>query len=488
MGAACPSDLPKRMSAPILHWCRRRLVREERGFTMIELMVSVMILSTGIVALVGALDMQRDLVGVAERKEAITHVAEREMEKVLALPHEEVVLSADPEQSSDPNHPGYYVNAAQRRFQWDRDNSARVENLVDPQTGGLAPESDWSTQGMSGKVHRYVTWGADSDGSCQPAGSCPNGAYKRVTVAVTLAGPKGPRRPTLVSALVIDPTDGPSGSDSSPQSECINEEGELETCNTAGDPFTTWHLYDTNAKSHSTRQAIAGDHATHPTVAPFTSSCPTTGTSGDTSGCPEPDLLGTSRPPVTTPAPPLLNYSTDAPATNPLGGTWPGGRVLRADTSCSGTPVSPTSPGSDGGVDANTSGAFWVTPTLDAPKTLNGKGGLSLYTQTLSGTETGATLCLAFYEVPGDVSNLVSTATRPTEIGRTSFTLSNWPTDVTPVSFAFDFRGASGNYTIASGKRIGMRLWLAPGGGADISLAYDHESYDSFLQLNEAGS
>jgi hypothetical protein len=87
--------------------------------------------------------------------------------------------------------------------------------------------------------------------------------------------------------------------------------------------------------------------------------------------------------------------------------------------------------------------------------------------------------------VPGSISNLV--ATPPTGIGTDSYTQSTWPKTATSIGFSMDFLGSSPDYTVPAGNRLGVRIWAAASGGADIAAIYDHPLHPSFVQVNEAG-
>jgi hypothetical protein len=149
---------------------------------------------------------------------------------------------------------------------------------------------------------------------------------------------------------------------------------------------STWYLYDT-AASFSAQQEIGGSHETHPTIA-ANGTC----TSGDTSGCPMPDLMGLDPPPAPTVTPPVYNYSNEI-----TGGSTPGGAVVRRDTTCTGTPTTTD----------NTKGHMWVTAPLVADMRLSGDAALSLSTQTFSGVTADAMLCIGLYNVPANCRRLL---------------------------------------------------------------------------------
>jgi len=444
-------------------------LREEAGFTLVELMVAVMIMTVGLLALVGTLDSSQALTAVSERKEAVAHVAEREVEQILSQAYADVGLTstAGLAHSTDPDNPDHYLTTASPpRFQWDRNDPTKTESLVSG--GTTAPSTAWASGRLSGTVHRYVTRVDDSD--CRP--SCPTGAYKRVTVAVTVNGGQ-PKRPSIESALVVDPNDGPAADPGVPVAECVNDAGQLEVCESGGaGAYTAWHLYDTPSGSpnnYVARQAVTAGHTTHATVA-ATGTC----TAAITTGCPRPDLMGTAAPPE-APITALFNYSTEQTA---LLGTYTGGRILaRESTTCTGTPAAD-----------NMKSAMWVSAPLSLPKVLSGRGGMSVFTQTLAGQEAGGTLCVAVYDVPASVDNLTSTGAPPTELGRSSYSFTSWPSSLAPVSFGFNYRGASGPATVLAGRRLGVRLWLSSSSSTDkVALAYDDFDYQSIVQLNEEG-
>jgi hypothetical protein len=224
-----------------------------------------------------------------------------------------------------------------------------------------------------------------------------------------------------------------------------------------GQTTNVWYLTDSPASG--SYSAPSADHATHPTVAASDpSQC--SGLS-PTSGCPVPDLLIGSPPTGTI----CHNYSTDQGSPDPCG------RVLNADVTCGGTPTT---------TDAS-KGEFFTTAPLSSALTLTGKGGVTLNTQTLSGTSSSVTLCVTVYDVNSN-SFKDSIAYPPSALGSLAYTLAQWPTTPTPVSFTFSFL-SSGTVTVPSGDRIGLRLW-STAGAVPIETLYDGSSFPTQLELN----
>jgi hypothetical protein len=208
---------------------------------------------------------------------------------------------------------------------------------------------------------------------------------------------------------------------------------------------STWYLYDTPA-TNSTRQEIAGSHATHATI---------TGT---------PDLMGIDPTPNPAVTPPLYNYSNEI-----TGGTTPGGAVIRRDTSCTGGTPTTTD---------DTKGHFWVTPVLPEDMSVSDVA-LSIDTQTFNGATADALLCVAVYDVPGNMTNPTLLVSK----GLPQSGLTRWPTSADNEAFVTELYEA-GSATIASGHRLGIRIWPSASSEADLVVLYDHPEHISYLQVS----
>jgi prepilin-type N-terminal cleavage/methylation domain-containing protein len=177
----------------------------EAGFTLIELLVAMTVTAVGLMALVSSFDHSRDLVSLAEKTEIASHQAERAMERTLALPYAQVAHAAAPTQSTDPASPAFYVNGG--TYQWDQGSTGpQSDNLeIDAANGQVVNVSTWSDSEsrLSGEIHTFVTRTGDL---CTTA-NCPAGDQRgrRVSVAVTVNGPRPLRRPVLISSVMIDP-------------------------------------------------------------------------------------------------------------------------------------------------------------------------------------------------------------------------------------------------------------------------------------------
>lgn len=180
----------------------RRLARED-GFTLVELLVAMTVTVVGLAALVSSFDHSRDLVSVAEKTQVASHRAERELERILAMPWAAVGHASTPATSSDPASPAYYVSGS--NYQWDQGSTGpQSAAMVVDAAGALGTASTtWqdSETRLSGQLQSFITWTGDLCASCTGTQSA-----KRVTVAVTVGGPRPLREPVLISTIMIDPT------------------------------------------------------------------------------------------------------------------------------------------------------------------------------------------------------------------------------------------------------------------------------------------
>jgi prepilin-type N-terminal cleavage/methylation domain-containing protein len=177
------------------------LARQEEGFTLIEILIAVMLLTVAIMAVLSVLDSSRSLVSVSEKNQTASHRAEQELERVAALPYSQIALASAPTSSLDPSSPNYYVGPG-NTYQWDPSDSTKVENLRIA-AGGVPPSTNWndSQSRISGTTFDYVTDFYDPKLVSSP--DQPDG--RRITVAVTVNG-KGLKKPVRTSTLVMDPS------------------------------------------------------------------------------------------------------------------------------------------------------------------------------------------------------------------------------------------------------------------------------------------
>ncbi|HEX2162071.1 MAG TPA: prepilin-type N-terminal cleavage/methylation domain-containing protein [Thermoleophilaceae bacterium] len=450
----------------------RRSPRSQDGFTLIEVMVALLLLTVGIFAVATTFDFSRASTSQSELETAAVDRAQREIEAIRSLPYEQVAhpLGGIAPAAGDEADPAARVSGAS--FAWDRSNDAASEPLV-ISADGAVPMKQTIARGAGDRfgytIWRFVT--ATDEPACVAAVECPDdgGGYRRVTVVVRVSGVGETLAPVWTSTTVIDPA-AAANNDGTPQTLCQKPDGSgLELCSEEVDG-TSMDLYLTNtpAGGHDARVEPAASGPLHKTVA-----IPPSCHAGAAVGCPVPDLMvgePLAQLAEEDPVPPLRTFAADVEP------SVAAGRPLLEDVACDATPTR------HGGDDVNLRGAYWVSPVLDAPIHLRGVGGLYLYARTWSETAADVTLCGIVYRAPASVANPVLSP--PHEIGRIDVT-TPWPETFQPVAATFDFDLDPGDphATVEADERIGLRLWVADGSADEIVLLYDHPLNQSRLTL-----
>ena len=165
----------------------RSRLRDERGMTMIELMVAAVICAVGIMATIGVIDNSRDISVKSEKRETMSHQAQRELEKVMELPFTSLAHTSLPTSSPWAGTP------SGQNFAYDRKDTTKTEQLISSTTGGVTVNnSAWTDNQsrLSGRVYRFVTR-IDANA-------------RRVTIVVTADGANAPA-PVLLSSIKTTP-------------------------------------------------------------------------------------------------------------------------------------------------------------------------------------------------------------------------------------------------------------------------------------------
>jgi prepilin-type N-terminal cleavage/methylation domain-containing protein len=203
------------------------------GFTMVEVLVAMAVLAVGILALAGAFDSSRRLTLLSERRTAMAHEAQLEIERLQTYPFSELAMISRPEHSSEKSNPDYYVNTSgscntEPCYAWNAENTSEEEKLViaereadcaaKPESGcGLVAPSptgrdckaklgacEWADGLVKGRVYDFVTYHADVVcAECKLKAK----AYRRLTVVVTAKVTKSTHEtpPLRVSTLIAEP-------------------------------------------------------------------------------------------------------------------------------------------------------------------------------------------------------------------------------------------------------------------------------------------
>jgi Tfp pilus assembly protein PilV len=212
-----------------------RRIAAANGFALVEVLVAALVLAVGVIGLLVAFDSARHLTLLSERRTAMAHRAQLELERLQTYPYGQLAMAAAPSHSPEKANPDYYVNynspvkctsESDGCFAWNTQVTGEEETLVYAKNGecttivttecGVAATSptgrkcsgqvgacEWSDGPVEGTVYDFVTW--HSDGHCgSGCGSAAN--YKRLTVVVTSKVPSGNHQPApvRVSTLVAE--------------------------------------------------------------------------------------------------------------------------------------------------------------------------------------------------------------------------------------------------------------------------------------------
>jgi type II secretory pathway pseudopilin PulG len=177
-----------------------RRLRCERGMTIVELAIAMLICMVGLLATLVVLDRSREVNVTAEARQTAAHVAEGALERILlSAPEFDTLAHAQLPAAGAAGTPAQFVTGANYTF--DQDATPRSEPLQVAPGPAPAPlgvvahdPTDWidktGQSRLRGQVYRFITR--------------PDNNTRRVTVVVTTRAPAGVP-PILISTLVTRP-------------------------------------------------------------------------------------------------------------------------------------------------------------------------------------------------------------------------------------------------------------------------------------------
>ncbi len=408
----------------------------ERGMTIVEVCMAMLVLVVGIIGSLGALDGLRTLGGVDEKKQQAARYATREIEHLRSLGWSSLQLSAAPPAMSDSR--GTVSGATYTPPSGGTTGGLIIASSCATSTSCVDPgPTAWSAGNASGSVYRFVT--SDHDTACG-APCAASIDRKRVTVAVTLNAPNNLKRAIAVSTLVIDPAARPSGT-TAPTNPVTSTGGS----SIGGATGTTYYLTDTRVGS--TYAAPMSNHAVHDTVT--------------ATGVPDQARLATPAAPTDNQAT-ARNYSTDvAPGSAE-------GLSVAGSATC-------------GGITRQTAHE-WVTPVISSSGavTATGNAAITLPTSTQAAAASGGRVCVSVYNVALDASNHLATNTL---LGASTYTLPVWPSTPDVIAFPFRYLPSGSTASLALGHRLGVRITVDGGFAPGLTFVYDHPNDLASVQL-----
>src|SRR5262249_9895667 len=155
-----------------------RVRQHEDGFTLVELLVAVTVLSIAAAAFGSTTSQGLHLIGTSQERQTVVAVATASMEESRAYPYESLELRADSSFSAGSGTPDADVSGTTYHVPVpvDADEELVISSLPD---SGVVHVVQAEPAQVPYDVYRYVTWVA--------SGADPH-AYKRVTVVVQWAG------------------------------------------------------------------------------------------------------------------------------------------------------------------------------------------------------------------------------------------------------------------------------------------------------------
>ena len=307
---------------------------KDDGFTMVEVLVAIMIVSIGAMATFTLLTSATRNAQRAKASQVALEYAEQEMEQLRSMAWEQLALKGAPSHEGSAVNPNYRV--LNEKFALNREPLGNYQTLVhngegiwgEPEKviegGTVSPGPTPFTSGdVSGKVYRYIVW--RNDEACGSA--CPGPQdYKQIVIAVkvdTRGNEAGQRGYFEVQSNFVDPEDsakndpapGPGGKVVTAQQFFLTD----TSCSAAG-----------TTASPTIHQEITGSHLLHNSRG----TCEAGQKTGSTPGAPDALMLGL--PPDPDPEDPAIpgeyDYANDSYLdTSPDTGT--GVQIKKDDTS-----------------------------------------------------------------------------------------------------------------------------------------------------------
>jgi prepilin-type N-terminal cleavage/methylation domain-containing protein len=439
--------------------------RSEGGFTLIEVLMAMTLMSVGIAATLSVFGSAGRTTVVAQQKDVAAQQAQATIDQISTMNYDKVGLTSSPASSTNLKNPGYRVSGSTLLIK-----TGLTENFVlssdTGQSGAAINPSPTSfsvgvgNATITGKIYRYVTW---RDENCQ-SGLCDGTQNtKRVSVAVTVdaTGTNPVLSPLWITEIMSDPASLPPGAKAS------------GSIGSGGNPVTAqdFYLYDTRC-GNSTRQAITASHATRNTasfgyapnwtVTDF-STCDTANTAI------QPDLMGKTVPPGDS-STPLYTYSND------LTGTYSGGLAMKKGVTACPTYYYDVRDTSDATKAANKWSVHeWNSPTFSTNFGINGQATVSLFTSTLGGVAAKGVVCATLTDRTPFQGYPVDRV-----LGSTTYTLNNWPTTTRRINFTFPIPDDT---DIVAGHRLVLVLAVKSDSTSDLNFVYDHALYPSMVEI-----
>jgi prepilin-type N-terminal cleavage/methylation domain-containing protein len=441
-----------------------RLRRGDAGMTLIEVAVTILVISVGTLATIGTYVHFSSATRTARDRAVINSVAQREIERLRPITYSKLGLASTPTTQANSDAPltgkaaaeakvtGGIVNPGGEEFTYDnvRMRVYRYITLRIPTCDRLTPKIESELATIFNQALAEVA-------SALPD-PCTTGAKtKRITVTVVPVKDGHAEKGVTVSTVVQDPTNinlldvNTSGLSLKPVTDAITTGNTGSTAPTTSSQTLT--LLDTRC-SQSARDATVSHTTRDTSQAGFT--C---GTSG-----PAPTLMTLAGVPGSGSSP-VPDFSTDVTR------AATGGLALLRDTQAGSCTASSSMVYSNSeAAQRRYSMHTWAStpPAANLELPTGARASFSFWSSTAGAAPTAARLCVTLRrENTGAL------------LGSSDFSLGSWPSKVTELVTAFDLTAA----TIPAGERLLLTVWVPQDSGSDLRILYDHPSYQSALSF-----
>ncbi len=456
----------------------RQRAHGQAGFTIVEVLVAMLIVSLAAIATFGLLSSAIRNTQRVQASQVALEFAEQELELLRSMEDKQLALTAAPSSSTNVNSPNYRVSNG--TFALSRQPVGNYRNLVVNGgslyggkfiSGGVvsAGPTSFSSGDVSGRVYRYIVW--RNDEKCSEA-NCPGKQdYKQIVVAIRLDTPPSQAAEhgyVEVQSNFISPTD--------------NKESD-PLAGPGGKVITAQQFFFSDtpcaASGLTARQEPTANHLLHNTLGTCASG-PQTGT---TNGAPDALVLGSPPDPdpedISNPA--KYDYANDS-YLDTLPDAGIGVQIRTDDTNgCHYTPTATTNP--------QARVHRWVTDPMAAPFVLDGNVTLEVFTQSINNAKSSGKLCIYLFNRHETGSPPVATDTMLTDsLGKTPywyyFETPIWTTELKPKILTMTFSGAP--YTIPAGDRLGVAFSVdqqyTP--ATALSFMYDHPDAKTRIEVD----
>ena len=481
------------MGRPQLPSARRATspLAEERGITIIEVTMAVLVLIVGALGLLAMVDTATRTTFRAEQSQVVVNRLQGELERIRQLPFSEVALTAQPQASDDPDLPTDRVAGTQ--FALDRSGTDLKPMVFNGGTlpGGGAvsagdinpgPE-DFDEGDVSGRIYRFVV----APGAPANCNGCSADDLKRVIIAAVLddTASGGERVYQEIQSDVANPDVTPSEGNTLPPGGGTDDE------------LATFWLTDTPC-SQSARQPLAGNHQTHNTRGKCSDGMQT----GNARGAP--DLMFNEQPPESDAGSgTLYDYATDVePAQNP--GADIGLTVRRPQLSSSnGCLLSAPLlsqlefPVLNAESDKQQKMHMWLSSPLESSfRVLSGMDAtLKLWTKSINGASYPGRICVWVFKrvtalslLGAEITVDVPATNANGSVLYFTFSRSTWPQEWTEITVPMEMTWAAdalSGLNIVGQPRLGVAMTVerANTGSDGIEFMYDHPNFESRLAV-----